>query len=62
MPVPCLLLLIYVTKRKLKIADSIHLACAASAGMDLFLTGDAQLAGIHVPGIQFVAAFQTTML
>ncbi|AEU37037.1 type II toxin-antitoxin system VapC family toxin [Granulicella mallensis] len=49
-------------KRKLKIADSIHLACAASAGMDLFLTGDAQLAGIHVPGIQFVAAFQTTML
>ncbi len=30
-------------KQKLKIADSIHLACAASAGIDLFLTGDKQL-------------------
>ncbi|MGH9600471.1 MAG: type II toxin-antitoxin system VapC family toxin, partial [Terracidiphilus sp.] len=28
------------SKQKLKVADAIHLACAASAGIDLFLTGD----------------------
>jgi hypothetical protein len=27
-------------KNKLMVADSIHLASAASAGIDLFLTGD----------------------
>ena len=27
-------------RNKLKVADSIHLACAASAGINLFLTGD----------------------
>lgn len=49
-------------KRKLKIADSIHLACAAAAGIDLFLTGDKQLMGLDVPGIQFVANFNTPLL
>jgi predicted nucleic acid-binding protein len=48
--------------RKLKIADSINLASAASAGMDLFLTNDKALLGIHVPGIQFVAHFDTPIL
>lgn len=47
---------------KLKIADSIHLACAASAGIDLFLTGDKQLMRLHVPGIQFIADFNTPLL
>jgi predicted nucleic acid-binding protein len=47
---------------KLKIADSIHLACAAAAGVDMFLTGDRQLVGLHVPGIQFVADFETPLL
>jgi predicted nucleic acid-binding protein len=41
----------------LRIADSIHLACAASAGIDLFLTGDKQLTKLDVPGIQFIADF-----
>jgi predicted nucleic acid-binding protein len=50
------------SQTRLKIADSIHLACAASAGMDLFLTGDLQLVGLHVPGIQFVADFNTQMI
>jgi predicted nucleic acid-binding protein len=50
------------TKYKLKIADSIHLACAASAGIDLFLTGDKQLARLDVPGIQFIADFNTPIL
>ncbi len=47
---------------KLKIADSIHLACAASAGIDLFLTGDKQLAKLDVPGIQFIADFNSSIL
>jgi len=47
---------------KLKIADSIHLACAASAGIDLFLTGDKQLAKLDVPGIQFIADFNNPVL
>jgi uncharacterized protein len=46
----------------LKVADSIHLACAASAGIDLFLTGDQQLVGLFVPGIQFIADFNTHIL
>jgi predicted nucleic acid-binding protein len=49
-------------KQKLKIADSIHLACAASAGIDLFLTGDQQLAKLDVPGIQFIADFNNPVL
>lgn len=47
---------------KLKIADSIHLACAASVGIDLFLTGDRQLTKLDVPGIQFIADFNTPIL
>ncbi|MGA2536973.1 MAG: type II toxin-antitoxin system VapC family toxin [Terracidiphilus sp.] len=50
------------TKEKLKIADSIHLACAASAGIDLFLTGDKQLARLDIPGIQFIADFNNPVL
>lgn len=47
---------------RLKIADAIHLACAASAGIDLFLTGDQQLVGMYVPGVQFIADFNTQIL
>jgi predicted nucleic acid-binding protein len=49
-------------KHKVKIADSIHLACAASAGIDLFLTGDEQLTKLDVPGIQFIADFNSPIL
>lgn len=49
-------------KRRLKIADSINLACASAARIDLFLTGDTQLPGLHVPGIQFVSNFETNIL
>ena len=49
-------------KEKLKAADAIHLACAGSAGIDLFLTGDKQLLKLHVPGIQFIADFHTPLL
>ena len=36
-------------------ADSIHLASAAQAGTDLFLTNDKRLIGRVIPGIHFIA-------
>jgi predicted nucleic acid-binding protein len=47
---------------RLKIADSIHLACAASAGIDLFLTGHKQLHKLIVPGIQFISNFKSPIM
>ena len=44
--------------QKLATADSIHLACAAARGIDLFLTGDKQLARQIVPGIQFISSIE----
>ena len=44
---------------KVPSADAIHLACAASAGTDLFLTNDKRLVGKFVPGIQFIASLDT---
>jgi uncharacterized protein len=35
---------------------------AASGGIDLFLTGDKQLIGLDVPGMQFIADFNTPLL
>jgi predicted nucleic acid-binding protein len=46
---------------KVSPADSIQLACAAEAGVDLFLTNDRTLVGKHVPGIQFVAPMDVTL-
>ncbi len=45
---------------RLATADSIHLACAASRGIDLFLTGDKQLSRKIVPGIQFISGIETS--
>ena len=42
-------------------ADAIHLACAASASADLFLTNDTRLVGKFVPGIQFIACLDTPL-
>jgi uncharacterized protein len=42
--------------------DAIHLACAASAGTDLFLTNDKNLVGKIVPGIQFIAGIDSNVL
>jgi predicted nucleic acid-binding protein len=49
-------------REKLKVADCIHLACAASAGIDLFLTGDKQLMKLDIRGIQFIADFNSPIL
>ena len=43
-------------------ADAIHLASAAQAGIDLFLTNDKRLVGNIVPGIQFIASLDTPLL
>jgi len=42
-------------KKNVAPADAIHLASAAEAGMDLFLTNDPHLHGITIGGIDFVA-------
>jgi uncharacterized protein len=46
---------------KIPSADAIHLACAASAGTDLFLTNDRDLVGKFVQGIQFIAPLDTQL-
>ena len=43
-------------------ADAIHLASAAQAGTDLFLTNDKGLVGKFVPGIQFIASLEDKIL
>lgn len=40
--------------RALRAPDAIQLSCAASAGVDLFVTNDERLQGKHVRGIQFI--------
>jgi len=46
---------------KIASADAIHLACAASASTDLFLTNDKNLLGKIIPGIQFIASLETNL-
>jgi predicted nucleic acid-binding protein len=41
--------------RTIKAPDAVQLSCAASAGVDLFVTNDGRLHGKFVPGIQFIA-------
>jgi predicted nucleic acid-binding protein len=41
--------------RSIAPADAIQLACAAQAGVDLFLTSDRRLARKTISGIQFIA-------
>ena len=44
--------------RTLRAPDALQLACAGSAGVDLFVTNDMRLQGKQVPGIQFVASIE----
>jgi uncharacterized protein len=43
-------------------ADAMHLAAAAHAGTDLFLTNDNRLVGKFVQGIQFIASLNDNVL
>src|SRR5439155_20387518 len=40
--------------RSLRAPDAIQLACAATAGVDLFITNDTRLHSTKVAGIQFI--------
>ncbi len=42
--------------------DAIHLASAAQAGVDLFLTNDRRLQGLVIPGIDFIAGMDVNLL
>lgn len=48
--------------RSLRPPDAIQLACAAAAGVDLFITNDARLKGKQVPGIQFIVPLEQAFL
>jgi len=52
------------SEMRLKAPDSIHLACAAAAKTDMFLTNDVQLLQrrLYVPGIQFIGDFTKPIL
>jgi predicted nucleic acid-binding protein len=48
--------------RVVKAPDAIQLACAATAGVDLFITNDDRLSRRHVPGIKFITSLDRAYL
>lgn len=44
--------------RSLRAPDAVQLACAAAAGVDLFVTNDARLRNKRVEGIQFTVSLE----
>jgi predicted nucleic acid-binding protein len=42
--------------RAIQPADAIQLACASSAGIDLFITNDDRLSRKNIPGINFITS------
>ena len=48
--------------RSLRAPDAVQLACAASAGVDLFVTNDTHLQGRHVSGIHFIVPLESVPL
>ena len=48
--------------RSLRAPDAIQLACAASAGVDLFITNDARLQNKKVEGIEFIVPLERAPL
>jgi predicted nucleic acid-binding protein len=48
--------------RKIKTPDALHLATAASAGCDLFVTNDDRLSRAFVPGIKFIVSMDRAPL
>jgi len=48
--------------QRIRPPDAMQLACAATAGMDLFLTNDTRLHGIQVEGIQFITSVERAPL
>lgn len=48
--------------RSIKAPDAIQLACAATAGTDLFITNDDRLSSKHVPGVKFITSLERAYL
>ena len=48
--------------RSIRAPDAIQLACAAAAGVDLFITNDTHLEARHVEGIQFIVSLERAPL
>lgn len=48
--------------RSLRAPDAIQLACAASAGVDLFITNDARLQNRKIEGIEFIVPLERAPL
>lgn len=48
--------------RGLRAPDAIQLACAARAGVDLFVTNDDRLSRCTVPGVHFIASLERAFL
>ena len=48
--------------RTIKAPDAIQLACAAAAGIDLFITNDDRLSRKHVPGVKFITSLDRAYL
>jgi uncharacterized protein len=48
------------SNRSLRAPDAIQLACAGSAGTDLFVTNDERLQGKQAPGVQFIVPLTRT--
>ncbi len=46
----------------IKAPDAIQLACAATAGVDLFITNDDRLSRKHVPGVKFITSLERAYL
>jgi predicted nucleic acid-binding protein len=44
--------------RSIKAPDALQLACAAAAGVDLFITNDRRLQGKHVDGVHFIVSLE----
>lgn len=49
-------------QHRLMPADAIHLATAAQARVDLFLTNDHDLRKLNIPGIQFISGLEGKIL
>jgi predicted nucleic acid-binding protein len=48
--------------RSIKPPDAIQLACAATAGVDLFITNDDRLSRKHVPDVKFITSLERAYL
>lgn len=48
--------------RAIRPPDAIQLACAAQAGIDLFITNDDRLSRFAIPGIQFLVPLERAFL